>query len=633
MILSSAIVPTLSGNEVSPVDYFYIHTAFEAKIAEAIRHKSTVVNISSTEKNDLMAFYFIALRPAIKVWFADEEGKVASRLIFLDKDEEYTYTKEVKDKLSSLVSEKGEAIYQIPIARQIGDGMKEDLQDGLYYRSDIASELRKNHSPLEGLSIFIDGSTEVKNKDILLSYYHQTISKVRLENLIQKEEQSNPFPKGTPKVGFIHVTHRTSGANTGIVGEVYVHDGSGTIYLFSLGRKMNAGDLSVVKEKISGFFTQNGMKVATKVKAMVFETEEELVLNTLTLLPTIATVILHEDEASSVKGLEKRFVEILTRHIHTTYEKDDTGRYVRLLTDSSMYNIPREVDAIVDLFLSRGVTEVSDELIRRVRHGILGQLAPVISIDYGYMFERWDKHIKVKEESSIPYLAKELFGIKVLPEAPLDITLFNSRIAEMLYPVGVLLCSFVKVEERLQLTKILFDQANYVRVSPRDVLSSRSIVYSLLSRGLYEKGKVLIKDGYTHQTKPLVGGLLTEPAKGLHRGVVMYDFTAMYPTIVRQFNISPDTLLYRVNGLNDKGCELDASAGVPYSPKVVKNAISSHTEAPQDAIYTASGSLFSSKEKGALPLIMETLHRRRRDAQKKIAEIDERIKELTKQHP
>ena len=88
MILSSAIVPTLSGNEVSPVDYFYIHTAFEAKVAEAIRHKSTVVNISSTEKNDLMAFYFVGLRPAIKVWFSDEEGKVASRLLFLDKDEE-----------------------------------------------------------------------------------------------------------------------------------------------------------------------------------------------------------------------------------------------------------------------------------------------------------------------------------------------------------------------------------------------------------------------------------------------------------------------------------------------------------------------------------------------------------------
>jgi DNA polymerase I len=45
-----------------------------------------------------------------------------------------------------------------------------------------------------------------------------------------------------------------------------------------------------------------------------------------------------------------------------------------------------------------------------------------------------------------------------------------------------------------------------------------------------------------------IGGFVLEPKKGVHENVVCLDFTAMYPSIMIAFNISPDTLIEKGDG-------------------------------------------------------------------------------------
>jgi DNA polymerase elongation subunit (family B) len=41
----------------------------------------------------------------------------------------------------------------------------------------------------------------------------------------------------------------------------------------------------------------------------------------------------------------------------------------------------------------------------------------------------------------------------------------------------------------------------------------------------------------------VVGGFTMDPVKGLHENVVVFDFSGMYPNLIRQFNISPDAFV------------------------------------------------------------------------------------------
>ncbi|NYT00756.1 MAG: DNA polymerase [Methanocellales archaeon] len=66
-------------------------------------------------------------------------------------------------------------------------------------------------------------------------------------------------------------------------------------------------------------------------------------------------------------------------------------------------------------------------------------------------------------------------------------------------------------------------------------------VESFLSAEAFKTGELVPSKGGVGET--YVGGFVLEPKKGLHENVVCLDFSAMYPSIMISFNISPDTVV------------------------------------------------------------------------------------------
>ena len=57
----------------------------------------------------------------------------------------------------------------------------------------------------------------------------------------------------------------------------------------------------------------------------------------------------------------------------------------------------------------------------------------------------------------------------------------------------------------------------------------------------------------SEEEQPLVGGFTMDPVQGLHTNVVVFDFAGLYPNLIRQFNISPDSFLADSTGGNASG--------------------------------------------------------------------------------
>ena len=111
----------------------------------------------------------------------------------------------------------------------------------------------------------------------------------------------------------------------GIVGEVYIYNGDGSVYVFSLGRQMNSSDLASVKAKMEVFSEKNGIKTSSKVRAVSYQTEEELITAVLSFIPSVSPLFLSMTSQSSIHELKKRYMEIIRKHIQMSYEKDTTG--------------------------------------------------------------------------------------------------------------------------------------------------------------------------------------------------------------------------------------------------------------------------------------------------------------------
>ena len=96
------------------------------------------------------------------------------------------------------------------------------------------------------------------------------------------------------------------------------------------------------------------------------------------------------------------------------------------------------------------------------------------------------------------------------------------------------------------------------------------------------------------EREELQGGFVYDLTPGFYKNVSSLDFASLYPSIVRQFNISPETILGKEDDLDND---------------IVSNNIR-----------TSWGSVYDKSKKGILPSIVETNYFKRKSVQKEVSD-------------
>tara|TARA_R110001583_G_scaffold106623_1_gene254982 strand:- start:458 stop:1966 length:1509 start_codon:yes stop_codon:yes gene_type:complete len=104
------------------------------------------------------------------------------------------------------------------------------------------------------------------------------------------------------------------------------------------------------------------------------------------------------------------------------------------------------------------------------------------------------------------------------------------------------------------------------------------------------------------------GAYVKDPIVGMHDWVVSFDLNSLYPHLIMQYNISPETMVP-----NNKDSSI--------SPDTILNG----KLVPHDAYsVAANGTCYTKKHKGFLPALMEKLYKERKMYKKKMIECQKR---------
>jgi len=143
---------------------------------------------------------------------------------------------------------------------------------------------------------------------------------------------------------------------------------------------------------------------------------------------------------------------------------------------------------------------------------------------------------------------------------------------------------------------------------------------------LIEKGIVMPVKQYSKNNRALIGGYVKEPQLGKHDNVVSFDYTSLYPSLIRHYNISPDTFVEKLShpGITD----VDEFEGV----KNIINGKIKEIDIPPEYSMTANLCLFRKDIHGFIPELMTKLFNDRvyfknkmKEAQKNIIDIEKEI--------
>ena len=159
------------------------------------------------------------------------------------------------------------------------------------------------------------------------------------------------------------------------------------------------------------------------------------------------------------------------------------------------------------------------------------------------------------------------------------------------------------LEDKMKLIELAVTMAYDAKVNFEDVFFQVRMWDSIIYDALTQENIVIPPKTESTKDQQYAGAYVKEPTPGVYDWVVNFDLNSLYPHLIMQYNISPETLLDdRVSGINvDKllNREIDTSTleGVTICP---------------------NGTLFTTEKQGFLPKLMEKIYTERTIYKKKM---------------
>jgi len=175
-----------------------------------------------------------------------------------------------------------------------------------------------------------------------------------------------------------------------------------------------------------------------------------------------------------------------------------------------------------------------------------------------------------------------------------------------------------KLDDKLKLIEQVFALAYDAKVTYNDTLTTIRTWDTMIHNYLLDQ-YIVVPQMKKQQDEELIGAFVKEPLLGMHKWVVSVDLTSLYPHLIMQYNISPDTFIRKA----DFGLTIDDILDGKLSEfdPIIKH---------QKAACAANLCLYRTDHQGFLPAIMEKIYKDR-DRYKKQMLAAQREYEVTKE--
>lgn len=187
--------------------------------------------------------------------------------------------------------------------------------------------------------------------------------------------------------------------------------------------------------------------------------------------------------------------------------------------------------------------------------------------DYMEIYIKWDRAVDVKESNKLDWVAETVLKTKKVVHQLGFKDEWEQKPAEYIFYNAVDSILVREIDNKIKTSSAFLSLASLMHV---DALTAFSPVRSLevvQAEYLYKEGRVMpnmgnkkaegTDDGYE-------GAFVFQPNPGIYKNVIALDFASLYPTTIRQFNISPETFIEKNKNHVRKDDEIMCTSGAVY---------------------------------------------------------------------
>ncbi len=166
-------------------------------------------------------------------------------------------------------------------------------------------------------------------------------------------------------------------------------------------------------------------------------------------------------------------------------------------------------------------------------------------VDYMEIYKKWDKTIKIRENDKLDYVGKMACGIEKIKYPGSFKDLYEKDFKKFVFYNAVDSVLVCYIDVKLNTMTTYMKLAHISGVEVKKAFSPIWIMEGLMCREFLKRKQVFIYSDKenSEEQKAFDGAYVKEPIVGFHNLVTCFDFASLYPSVMRQFNISPESFV------------------------------------------------------------------------------------------
>jgi len=296
--------------------------------------------------------------------------------------------------------------------------------------------------------------------------------------------------------------------------------------------------------------------------------------------------------------------------------------------NTELYDIPylaRRLDRVLGEKLKKRLSPwglvTEDEIYIAGRKHIAYDVGGITQLDYLNLYKKFT--YKAQESYRLDHIANVELGQKKLDHSEFDTFKdFYTKGWQKFVEYNIIDVELVdRLEDKMKLIELAIVMAYDAKANYADVFSQVRMWDTIIYNYLKKRNIVIPPKQRTNKVEKYAGAYVKEPIPGKYDWVVSFDLNSLYPHLIMQYNISPETLIEQRH------------------PSVTVDKILDEEltfELYKDNAVCANGAMYRKDVRGFLPELMEKIYKDRTIYKKKMLEAKQKYektktKELEKE--
>jgi DNA polymerase elongation subunit (family B) len=174
-------------------------------------------------------------------------------------------------------------------------------------------------------------------------------------------------------------------------------------------------------------------------------------------------------------------------------------------------------------------------------------------MDYLDIYAKWDRTVDIKEDFKLDTVGEVVVGIKKVKYEGTIQDMYEKDYPKYVFYNVIDTALVYLIHQKIKTMDIALTIAHMSQISIFKAASPVAITEALLCREFLSRNLVMAIDPKAPSVKreQYEGAFVKEPITGMHNAVACFDFASLYPSIMRQMNVSPESFIKKVSP--DKG--------------------------------------------------------------------------------